>query len=128
MDRRLSTGLKKTLEAKHRELRAGLGKTQREAHTGLHDYGKDEGDRAVASISREIDASQKSRDRSLLAAVDGALKRIKDGTFGECLNCGQEISAKRLEAIPWVRYCITCQELIDSGIDRSEPPLREHSS
>ena len=47
------------------------------------------------------------------SAVDAALKRISEGTFGQCLNCKQEINAKRLEAIPWVRYCITCQELID---------------
>jgi DnaK suppressor protein len=115
MDRRLIAGFKKALEAKHRELRIGLERTQREGQRGLQDYGKDEGDRAVASINREIDASQKSRDRALLAAVDAALKRIQDGTFGECLNCGQEISANRLKAIPWVRYCITCQELIDSN-------------
>ena len=48
----------------------------------------------------------------LLALVDAALKRISQGTFGMCLNCGQEIGGKRLEAIPWTRYCITCQELI----------------
>jgi len=40
--------------------------------------------------------------------VDGALKRIGEGTFGQCLNCEQEINAKPLEAIPWVGYCITC--------------------
>lgn len=44
-----------------------------------------------------------------------ALKRISEDTFGQCLNCEQEINAKRLEAIPWVRYCITCQELIDGA-------------
>jgi DnaK suppressor protein len=55
----------------------------------------------------------KSGDRALLGAVEAALKRISEGTFGECLNCGQEINAKRLEALPWVRYCISCQELID---------------
>jgi Prokaryotic dksA/traR C4-type zinc finger len=47
--------------------------------------------------------------------VDAALKRISEGTFGQCLNCEQEINAKRLEAIPWVRYCVTCQELIDGA-------------
>jgi len=52
--------------------------------------------------------------RALLSAVDAALKRINEGRFGQCLNCEQEINAKRLEAIPWVRYCVTCQELIDS--------------
>jgi DnaK suppressor protein len=36
-----------------------------------------------------------------------ALKRISEDTFGQCLNCEQEINAKRLEAIPWVRHCIT---------------------
>ena len=76
-------------------------------------FGKDEGDRANMSLARELDLGQKSRDRALLIVVDGALKRINEGTFGECLNCGQEINAKRLEALPWVRYCITCQELID---------------
>ena len=76
-------------------------------------FGKDEGDRANMSLARELDLGQKSRDRALLSVVDGALKRINEGTFGECLNCGQEINAKRLEALPWVRYCITCQELID---------------
>ena len=79
-----------------------------------HDYGKDEGDRANTSLAHELDLGQKSRDRALLNAVDAALKRITEGTFGQCFNCEQEINAKRLEAIPWVRYCITCQELIDS--------------
>ncbi len=36
----------------------------------------------------------------------------QQGTFGECLHCGQDISANRLTAVPWSRYCITCQELI----------------
>jgi DnaK suppressor protein len=67
------------------------------------------------SLARETDLAQKSRDRVLLNSVDAALKRISEGTFGQCLNCEQEINAKRLEAIPWVRYCITCQELMDGA-------------
>ena len=67
------------------------------------------------SLAREIDLAQKSRDRVLLNSVDAALKRISEGTFGQCLNCEQEINAKRLEAIPWVRHCNTCQELIDGA-------------
>ena len=113
MDRKVIASFQKALEAKHRQLRVSLAKAQREARGTQHDFGKDEGDRAVSSTSREIDASQKSRDRALLTAVDAALKRIKDSTFGACLNCGQEIGIKRLQAIPWVRYCIVCQELMD---------------
>jgi DnaK suppressor protein len=78
-------------------------------------YGKDEGDRANMSLARETDLAQKSRDRVLLNSVDAALKRISEGTFDQCLNCEQEINAKRLEAIPWVRDCITCQELMDGA-------------
>jgi uncharacterized protein len=49
----------------------------------------------------------------LMTLVESALARIGDGTFGECLSCGQEISLPRLKAVPWSRYCITCQELIE---------------
>jgi DnaK suppressor protein len=114
MDRKSIERFRKVLQARHRELRKSLAPTQRESLIAQHDYGKDEGDRANMSLAREIDLGQKSRDRALLGAVDAALKRIAEGTFGLCLNCEQEINSKRLEAIPWVRYCITCQELIDS--------------
>ena len=56
---------------------------------------------------------QQSQAENLLKAVNGALDQIDAGTFGQCRNCGQEIGLKRLQAIPWTRYCITCQELID---------------
>ena len=112
MDRKTTERFQKALQSRHRELRKSLAQTQRESHAQT-DYGKDEGDRANTSLAREIDLGQKSRDRALLSAVDAALKRIAEARFGQCLNCEQEINTKRLEAIPWVRYCITCQELID---------------
>jgi DnaK suppressor protein len=51
-------------------------------------------------MAREQDLEQRSRDRTLLTSVEAVLKRIHKGTFGQCLNCEQEIDAKRLEAIP----------------------------
>ncbi|MGZ4868693.1 MAG: TraR/DksA family transcriptional regulator, partial [Candidatus Angelobacter sp.] len=54
-------------------------------------------------------------DRQLLAMVETALQRIRDGAFGECVSCGNEINAKRLEAVPWTRYCIACQEKVEKG-------------
>jgi DnaK suppressor protein len=112
MDQKSIERFKRKLQVRHRELQSSVGQTQHNLRAAQTDYGKDEGDRANTSLAREIDLAQKSRDRALLALVDAALKRISDGTFGDCLNCGQEINSKRLEAIPWVRYCITCQELI----------------
>lgn len=77
------------------------------------EYGLDEGDRANASQAKEMNWLLGSQEGALLELVEAALSRVQDGTFGECLHCGQEISAKRLIAVPWTRYCITCQELIE---------------
>jgi DnaK suppressor protein len=115
MDQKSIERFKRKLQVRHRELQSGVAQAQQTLHIAQHDHGKDEGDRANTSLAREIDLAQKSRDRALLALVDAALKRVSEGTFGICLNCGQETNSKRLEAIPWVRYCITCQELIDAG-------------
>jgi len=52
---------------------------------------------------------------SLLQMVENALVRIREGAFGECVNCGNEINPKRLEAVPWTRYCIDCQEKLEKG-------------
>jgi DnaK suppressor protein len=109
MDRKSIARFQKSLETR----RHSLAQTQGKLLSTPPDDGEDEGERANTSQARELDLGQKSRDRALLTSVDAALKRIHEGTFGECLNCGQEINSKRLEAIPWVRYCITCQELID---------------
>src|SRR5215467_10238775 len=72
------------------------------------EYGRDEGDRAIASQSKEMTWLLNSQDRALLQLVDAACSRIRDGRFGECQHCGQEIGLKRLIAIPWTQYCITC--------------------
>ena len=78
------------------------------------EYGRDEGDRANASQNQEMTWLLNSQERELLELIDSALARIRDGIFGECEHCGQEIGFKRLAAIPWTRYCITCQELLEA--------------
>jgi len=57
------------------------------------------------------------RDRAIqhLAQVDGALARLDEGTFGQCIRCGREIAPARLEALPWAAHCIDCQTAIDRG-------------
>jgi RNA polymerase-binding transcription factor DksA len=49
--------------------------------------------------------------RQTLTNLTQALERIGAGTFGECVQCGNDIELRRLEAIPWARYCLKCQEL-----------------
>lgn len=102
---------KKLLE-KRKAIAAAARESRLPADTNS-DYGRDEGDRATASQAKEMDWIQASQERGLLQLVEAALARVHEGGFGECQNCGQEIGLKRLSAIPWTRYCITCQELIE---------------
>jgi DnaK suppressor protein len=73
-------------------------------------------DKAANSYTKEFLFGQTHNDRSLLQLVDDALERIRDEEFGECASCHQELQQKRLEAVPWTRYCITCQEKMEQGL------------
>lgn len=110
MEKAQITRFQEILTQKREDLRRGMAKE--EDPQEAHDFGRDEGDRANFSQSKEMAFLQKAQERGLLTLVEGALSRIENGTFGDCLSCGQEISIKRLNAVPWSRYCITCQELI----------------
>ena len=70
----------------------------------------------VNAGSLEKDLLAKYGGPTAQGMVESALARIREGSFGECINCGNEINAKRLEAVPWTRYCIACQEKIEKGI------------
>jgi DnaK suppressor protein len=73
-------------------------------------------DKAANSYTKEFLFGQTHNDRTQLALVDDALSRVKDGTFGECNSCHEELQQKRLEAVPWTRYCISCQEKKEQGL------------
>ncbi len=81
----------------------------------------DPADKAVLSYQRELMFSQGTNERTQLSLIRLALERLHDGSYSECLMCGDEISPKRLEAVPWTPYCISCQEKIENGeVDSSE--------
>jgi DnaK suppressor protein len=75
----------------------------------------DVADQAVFSYQKEMLFSQSSEGHTQLTQVRLALERLNEGTFGECLHCGNPIGEKRLEALPWTPYCIECQEKIELG-------------
>jgi len=70
---------------------------------------------ATATLDREIDYTLEENSEHVLAAIDGALKRIEDGTFGVCVNCGEPIAEERLAALPWATTCIDCKRLEERG-------------
>jgi DnaK suppressor protein len=74
---------------------------------------QDIGDRSVLSMSKESLFERTSQQRIVLRMVEEALGRISDGSFGVCGSCGDDISARRLEALPWTQYCLRCQEVLE---------------
>lgn len=73
-------------------------------------------DRANNSYNREFMFSLSDNERERLLLVEQALSRMDAGDYGICRNCGQEIGAPRLAAVPWARFCIDCQELAEQGL------------
>jgi RNA polymerase-binding protein DksA len=70
---------------------------------------------ATATLDREIDYTLEENSTRMLNAIDAALKRMDDGTYGTCTNCGREIPAERLEAYPWASLCIDCKRQAERG-------------
>jgi RNA polymerase-binding protein DksA len=72
-------------------------------------------DTAMDTVDREIDDSLEGNAEDILSAIDAALERIEDGTYGTCLRCGKPISEDRLEALPWATLDIDCKRLEERG-------------
>jgi DnaK suppressor protein len=72
-------------------------------------------DTATETVEREIGNTLEEHDERLLVAIDAALGRIEDGTYGKCVNCGAQIPVERLEAMPWATLCIDCKRLEERG-------------
>src|SRR5262245_19401990 len=70
---------------------------------------KDLGDQALNAYTREFQFELGSGDRRLLRDVLLALSKLDEGSFGQCERCGEAIAQRRLEALPFARYCIECQ-------------------
>jgi DnaK suppressor protein len=69
----------------------------------------DQIDEAGQSLDKEVIFEQSDNERKILNEINAALRKLKNGTYGKCEQCGIEIENKRLKAIPYSRYCIKCQ-------------------
>jgi DnaK suppressor protein len=114
------------LEAKRDELRANLAGLT-EAHPQPVDpVEASEGPQDFEEIAVDFDETQKEQsisvnEQALLTEVEEALRRIDEGTYGKCVNCGQPIPEKRLEAIPWAAYDVKCEEQLEQrNLSREE--------
>jgi len=116
MDKKKLESFKKRLETRQQELRRMVTRTQQDGRSADEDTAQDIADKAASSYNKEFLFHQSNNDRQLLQMVEGALARIREGNFGECISCGKEINPKRLEAVPWTRHCIECQEKLEKGM------------
>ena len=73
-------------------------------------------DLAVRNYTKNVMLAVSENESRQLALIDDALLRIEDEEYGPCQNCEKAINPKRLAAIPWARYCIECQELVEKGL------------
>jgi DnaK suppressor protein len=100
---------RQVLEAKHSEL-AGILRRRDEIAI---EKSPDAIDEVTRAAERELAIRNLDRESNLLRNVRSALRRIEEGTYGICARCEEEISPKRLNAVPWAQFCISCQEAVD---------------
>jgi DnaK suppressor protein len=77
---------------------------------------QDPADMAANAYTKELMVSMSDNDRQLLKLIDEALVRIDDGEYGKCVRCAAALPDKRLEALPWARHCLPCQDLQERGM------------
>lgn len=73
-------------------------------------------DLAVRNYSKNLMLAVSENESRQLTLIDEALARLDDKEYGPCQNCDKDINAKRLAAIPWARYCLDCQSLLEQGM------------
>jgi len=77
---------------------------------------QDPADMAANAYTKELLVSMSDNDRRLLYLIDEALERIEVGGYAKCVHCGEALPDKRLDAVPWARHCVRCQDLHERGL------------
>jgi len=103
------------LREREKELMRDMAETVAQARSSNIEDAQDVADQAVAGYQKEMLFTQGTARNTQLHMVRQALRRVAEGTYGECIRCDRTIGAKRIDALPWTPYCIDCQELIEKG-------------
>jgi len=108
--------IRKRLLAKKDELLKDLAKNREVTDETVDESAQDMVDRATSAYTKEFAYSLSEADRRVLILIDQALERLDAGPYGTCVHCAQPVQEKRIEAVPWARHCLDCQELQDKGL------------
>ena len=114
MDPRLAEVFKNQLQEQRAALLAQLaslrGGTIGRAEASADHFQHPEDPRAQVDVERDLEFTLDARESAELDAIDAALKRTADGTYGVCIDCGVDIPAARLHAAPETARCLSCQD------------------
>jgi DnaK suppressor protein len=116
MDKKRLEYYKKKLTTRREELMKTIARTEEEGRQADDDPTVDLADKAANSYTKEFLFGMTNTDRNILNMIDAALKRIQANEYGQCGNCQEEMQQKRLEAVPWAKNCISCQEKLEQGL------------
>jgi DnaK suppressor protein len=108
---------RQTLTLQRAEVMASLGIR----FDGLSSLGRvSEEDQATVTHEEFISMARNRIEHDKLRQLNAALQRMEDGDYGVCQECGEEIAPKRLKAIPWAKFCVTCQDLVAARAEDNE--------
>jgi len=111
---------RKILENKAEEVRLSMSAQKAAQVVARLDIPSDEGDLSQQHHEEWIFLNRNNIDMKLLREISGALHRMDHDHYGVCMECEEPISAKRLDAVPWAKYCVRCQEKIAARIADGE--------
>ncbi len=117
MDKKTLDQFRILLEARRNALREALARTEKDGRAPEEDFAaQDIADRAANSSQKELLFAQSRAERQMLNQVESALSRVREGSFGVCITCENDINPKRMEAVPWAVHCVGCQGKIEQGL------------
>ena len=102
----------KALQDKAAELRRRMSADKAAAIVSRLEDPSDSGDLSQQSHEEWLFLNRNSLEKSLLREVEEALLRVREGVYGICQECEEPISPKRLQALPWAKFCVRCQEML----------------
>ena len=133
MDAKTLKSTRRRLSSEYENLIKSISRSRLAAKEIDIENTEDEGDLATISHDRDILYNLHETDYTRLRYIEDAMKAMDRGEFGECVRCGEDISEKRLEAVPWATTCIRCQEeteaeqtssrMVLAGLDAEETEL-----
>jgi len=115
-----ASSYKKVLEKKAEEVRRSMSAQKAAQVVARLDIPSDEGDLSQQHHEEWIFLNRNTIEMKLLREISAALRRIEHDDYGTCLECSEPISPKRLDAVPWARYCVTCQDSVAMRVAAGE--------